>query len=345
MSDFRPYDQRPLMQFLQLLMRTFQVGTWFGVEVRMFWTAAILTPLLLTVWTAPAAGTFAEGLTLVAIQFGLLFGIIWSHEMFHIAAGWRYGIPTNLITLSPLGGLAHLGHAAPTPTAEIRIALAGPAVHLLWLAVFAPLYWLLPGRMLVIAGWTFCPIGFTLWFLVTTNLALMLFNLLPFFPLDGGRAARGLLALKWHPNRVTLWATTAGMIGGGLMMFVAFTRARIESTILFVIGLSVIFACLNERRMARHSLIYQGVQRHPWETDPDAWKRGAAVAEPRPGPLGRWRQRRAAQKKMRSAQAERDLDRDVDAVLERLHDVGMTGLTKDEKSILKRASRRRRGAG
>ena len=50
---------------------------------------------------------------------------------------------------------------------------------------------------------------------VTINTALMLFNLLPFFPLDGGRAIRGLLTMRWQPNRVTLWVTTAGMIGGG----------------------------------------------------------------------------------------------------------------------------------
>ena len=66
----------------------------------------------------------------------------------------------------------------------------------------------------------------------TANWLLLLFNLLPFFPLDGGRAARALLSLRWHPNRATMWVTTAGMIGGGLLMLLALTRGGVGSKLL-----------------------------------------------------------------------------------------------------------------
>ena len=101
--------------------------------------------------------------------------------------------------------------------------------------------------------------------------------------------------------------------------------------------------------MARHALVYQqSVRREPWEQDPDAWKRGAASAavdEPRPGWLARRRQARAEQKAAAQERRDRELDHQVDAVLERVSEVGMSGLTADEKAVLKRASERRRGAG
>ena len=343
-TGFSPYDNRPFAQFWRIVTRTFRIGTAFGVEVRMYWAAAILMPLLMLSWTTPYTDGGLSAFVLVAIQFVLLFTVIWTHEMGHITMGRRYGIPSSLITLSPLGGLAHLGHAAPTPGTEVRIALAGPAVHLIWLLVFAPLAWWLPYGLVTLPDGA-DPLWFTAQLGFYTNLSLMLFNLLPIFPLDGGRTARGLLALRWHPNRVTLWVTTAGMIGGGILVIVGLASVAVASTIMIVIGISCIFGSLHERRLARHALIYQGVQRHPWESDPDAWQRGGTPTEPQPGPLGRWLARRAERKAQRLAAEDRELSQQVDEVLERLQKVGMTGLSKGDKAILQRASKRHRGAG
>ncbi|MFO1077801.1 MAG: site-2 protease family protein [Planctomycetota bacterium] len=336
------HDSGPL-QLLRALLRTFRVGWFFGVEVRMYWAAAIVTPLVFL--SMLGGGALPAGLRLLlALLFtAVLFVIVWTHEMGHIWMARRCGVPTSLITLSPLGGVAHLGHAAPTPASEIRIALAGPAVHLLWLAVSWPLQWLV-GDALIADGSTIAQVGdWLLWFLVSSNQGMLLFNLLPIFPLDGGRTARGLLSLRWHPNRVTLWVATAGMIGGGAIAVSALWSPEVASTIGLLIGLMCIQACIHERRVARHALIYQGVQRHPWEGDPDAWKRGAAAGPPPRGPglFARWRERRRAQ------QAERDraLDAEVDSILGRLHEVGMQGLSTREKATLKRAADRRRGAG
>lgn len=335
------YGDSPWLRLLLALQRSFRIGYAFGVEVRMYWIAAILLPLVFLQWTLPFTGSLGSALLLVAIQFVGLYAIIWSHEMGHIAMGWRYGIPTRLITLSPLGGVAHLQAPAPSPRAEIAITLAGPAVHLLWLVVVWPLALLRPAEASLLQPW-----WFLLWFLQTTNLALLLFNLLPLFPLDGGRCLRALLALRWHPGRATRWATALGIGGGVLLCLYALAAERISSTIGLVLGLSCISACLQERQMIRHLPVYGGfTAAEPWAMDPEAWRRGAAAIERPPGPLARFLQRRRLRQQQRQQQAAMRFEQELDRVLQRVHEVGMAALTAEEKEILRQAAARRRGTG
>jgi Zn-dependent protease len=311
-------------------------------------------PLLLVQAYAPFTASAAEAWLLGVMSAALLYVVIWSHEMGHIAAGWHYRIRTDLITLSPLGGVAHLGAPVSSPREDLFVTLAGPATHLLWLAVFWPLHALLPARILDLDGFAACPIVFAVWYLKVVNLSLLLFNLLPIFPLDGGRTLRALLSLRWHPNLATMWATAVGIGGGIVLCGLALWQPRLESSVGLVIGLSCITASLNERRVARHVLIYgqTAASRMPWEGDPDAWKRGsdawtnaAHEKERRAGWFTRWRRQRAEQKAAARAADAAALEREVDAILERVHQVGMTGLTDREKAVLKRASQRRRETG
>jgi Zn-dependent protease len=341
-TGYRDYDNSPLMRVLRVLSKTFAIGDFFGVHVRMYWVAAIIVPLLFWCW---APGTALMAFALALAWSALLFVVVWSHEMGHIVAGWRLRIRTDLITLSPLGGIAHMNAPAATPRGELLVALAGPAVHLLWLAVFWPLS-LLFDR---VVPFDFASaLGTSVHYVVYLNVGLLLFNLIPFFPLDGGRCLRALLAMRVHPNRATMWATTVGIAGGALLMVFALTQPRLESSVLFVIGLSCILASLNERRVAKHAYIYGHTARQPWESDPDAWKRGAGpVAEPKRGggAIRRWWHARREKRAAVRAARDRDLERQVDQILDRVHKVGMTGLSGRERAVLKRASQRRRGTG
>lgn len=348
MSSYRDYENSPLLRFLQFVMRTFPIGTFFGVPVRMYWAAAILTPIGML--KAVPGGDSALALFAQAVLWSaLLFLVIWTHEMSHIAAGWRRGIPTELITLSPLGGVAHMGAAASSPREELFVTLAGPAVHLVWLAVLWPLDLLLPPVVWNVGG--FDPIGGSVRFLFQANLWMLLFNLLPVFPLDGGRALRALLSFRVHPNRATMWVTTIGIVGGSVIAVLALLRPiGVENTVGILLGISCITSSLHERRMAQHVLVYghaRAMRRQPWENDPEAWKHGGGrrAGERPPGRFARWRASRAAKKAAARAQADAALDREVDAVLDRVHQVGMSGLDEREKAILKRASARRRGTG
>jgi Zn-dependent protease len=338
-----PYDQSPLARFLRALMATFPLGTWFGVPVRMYWAAAIGMPLLYLNWLAPIAATKIELLLLVAITFVGTFAIVWTHEMGHILAGRRFGIPTHLITLSPFGGLAHLGAPMQSPREELVVSLAGPATHLVWLAVFWPLQLVLPSQVLPIDDFWWCPLQYTLAFLVQTNLWLMLFNLLPIYPLDGGRCLRALLSLRWHPNLVTLWVGTIGIVGGTVLAVLGFMRPGFQGTLLLVIGVSCVTASLQAKRAARHVLVYERRgSMFAWEADPDAWKRGPAREPVRKlSWWQQWRVKRAVKKAKSAAIEAAAFDREVDRILGRVHEVGMTGLTEQERATLKQAAKRR----
>ena len=136
------------------------------------------------------------------------------------------------------------------------------------------------------------------------------------------------------------------MIGGGLLVFVSFTRPDLQSSVLFIIGLTCVLRSLEEKRMARHMLVYQqSVRREPWEQDPDAWKHGGAAQgedAQQPGWFAKRRQAKAERRARQQAERERDLNTEVDKVLERVSQVGMSGLTDAEKAVLKKASARHR---
>jgi hypothetical protein len=188
--------------------------------------------------------------------------------------------------------------------------------------------------------------------LVQTNVTMLVFNLLPSFPMDGGRVLRALLAMRMHPNRATMIATAIGIGGGVLLLGYGFSSNGAFGSIMVFIGLSNIFACLDERRVARHSLIYGdadgGGRREAWQSDPDAWRRGedpfAAAGEGKPRrPL--FRSKRERSPAPEAGPPVEDLDQQVDKILERVHQVGLGGLTASERKVLDRASKRRRGAG
>ncbi len=102
------YDERGWVRVLRYLSRTFRLGIFFGVEVRVYWLAIVIMPLIGVFEFARVGGPVLQVAVLSLLMTGLLFLLIWTHEMGHILAGRRFGIYTPLITLSPLGGLAHL---------------------------------------------------------------------------------------------------------------------------------------------------------------------------------------------------------------------------------------------
>ncbi len=194
---------------------TLQLFTLAGTPVRVHWSLAAL--LIVATLGAGALGGWREALR-QGLWWGLLFGFVLLHEIGHLLTARLLQIPVTSVLLWPLGGFTAVRLPPGRFGAEFAIALAGPAVNLL-IALSAMGMGGIPQGM---SGGQGAPWGFwsTLWLL---NLLLGAFNLLPVFPLDGGRILRSILAMGLGEDRGTRLALRMGQAGamgiGGLAVW------------------------------------------------------------------------------------------------------------------------------
>ena len=185
-----------------------QLGSYAGIGVYLHWSFA-----LLIVWIFMAhlgsGNTPTEALAGVGFVLAL-FTCVVLHEFGHALTAKRYGIRTRDITLLPIGGVARLERIPENPIQEFWVAVAGPAVNvvialvlgliLLTLSGVGQLFQLEPMR------------GHFLARLLWVNLFLVAFNMLPAFPMDGGRVLRALLATRLGRLRATVIAANIGQV-------------------------------------------------------------------------------------------------------------------------------------
>ncbi len=206
---------------------SWKLGRFVGIDVFMH-----VTFLLLLGWVLLAHWLQGEGLAaaLEGVGFILaLFGCVVLHEYGHALTARRYGIKTRDITLLPIGGVARLEKMPDEPVQELWVALAGPAVNVVIAAVL--FVWLQITSSLVPLSELEVGSGSFLERLMVVNLFLVGFNMLPAFPMDGGRVVRALLAMRMEYTRAT---HIAANLGQTIAIFFGFLGLLTNPFLLFI---------------------------------------------------------------------------------------------------------------
>lgn len=184
---------------------SFKIGTIAGTEIRVHMTFALL---LVWIWFMhyQIGGTPAawEGVAFIVV----VFICVVLHEFGHIAAARHFGIKTPDITLLPIGGVARLERSPSDPLQELVIAVAGPLVNVLIAAFLVVALGGVVG-LEQLAEPQDPRVSFFVR-LAGVNIFLVLFNMIPAFPMDGGRVLRAILAWRWSWVRATKVAATIG---------------------------------------------------------------------------------------------------------------------------------------
>jgi len=220
------------------------VGRFAGIKVQIHWTFWLLF-VFVGFMVISNNGSYIDVGWHFLFVIALFFCVI-LHEFGHALTARRYGVGTRSITLLPIGGLASLKEMPENPMEEFYIAIAGPLVNVVIALILFPFVPLenyigqdpeaLQGQLSMINGGNF------LFFLFFVNIALVLFNMLPAFPMDGGRVFRALLSLKLGRIRATRVAASVGKF----LAFLFFIYGLFYSVILAVIAVFIYFGAHSE---------------------------------------------------------------------------------------------------
>lgn len=194
-------------------------------------------------WLGWSVGGWSASLWAVAM-ICLLFVCVILHELGHSIVALRFGIEVHSITLLPIGGVAGMKSMPEEPYQELLIAVAGPLVNVIILAILLPFrgfpVWL---DMPIVPGSVPELVDRMIW----ANIILVVFNMIPAFPMDGGRVFRALLAMVFSYGTATAWAAGVGRVMAVLFVLVGLYL----NPFLAFIGVFVFLGAEGEARMVR----------------------------------------------------------------------------------------------
>ncbi len=243
----------------------------FGVPVRLHFTFLLLLVFLLFIGIGGKQSTASTVIYILA-----LFGSVLLHELGHAAVAARFGIRTKEIVMYPIGGVSR-PERPPKAREELWIALAGPAVNLLIAGGIALWFWRekeLPQSLPALLEPTDANLALRIG---VGNLILAMFNLLPAYPMDGGRVLRSILA-RWRPEdeatRITAATGQALAVGLGLFGLLS------SNFMLVFIAMFVYLGAAQEGASAKGRILTAGVPvRAAMVTDFRTLPHGATIRE------------------------------------------------------------------
>jgi Zn-dependent protease len=227
------------------MKRELKIRSIAGISISIHWTFALL--IVWIIFTNLRAGLNAIEIGWMVLFILSLFVCVTLHELGHALAAKRYGIKTKDITLYPIGGVARLERIPEKPSQELVVALAGPMVNIIIMVLLSPFILSAnlgdrePENIMRIDHTNFLPM------LGILNVWLAVFNLIPAFPMDGGRVLRALLSMKMTRIRAT---EIASFIGKALAMGFVFIGFYSNPFLIFI-GLFIFLGAHAENEMLK----------------------------------------------------------------------------------------------
>jgi len=339
---------------------SFKVGRLFDIDIRVH--IAFVICVVVVIWMEMPERGSGEHVALGRIlidavgTYALLFLIVLLHEFGHCFGARYTGGEADEILMWPLGGLAY-ANPPHTASAHMATTVAGPMVNVLICALCSVALVLWMGHLGAVP-WNplhpFVPVSSSL--LLSANTAqlwimrffglsyfLLLINLLPIFPFDGGRIVQAWLWPRKGYHVSMEIATATGMIGAiGIGLVGLFLE---ESWLILMIAVFGYFTCWQTRRMLREGGEFGGGEfGYDFSQGYTSLER-VDTGERRPGFLKRRRARKAAAKVERERQRREDHEREVERVLSKISKSGLHSLSAKERRILEMETERQRAAG
>jgi Zn-dependent protease/CBS domain-containing protein len=227
---------------------SFKIGRFSGIDVRVHWTFFLLLAFFAFIGYQ-ASGSAVGALTATAMIVALFFCVL-LHEFGHSLVAQRLGIGIHSITLLPLGGVSNLESLPEKPADEVKITIAGPLVSV----VLAPIFFgvgLLFGAVPRMPADLFTGVGSVgqfFFYLGYVNVVLAVFNLIPAFPLDGGRILRALLATRLGAVRATDISSAVGKLFAAAFFLIGLISGDL---LLALVAVFIYFGATGEAQMVR----------------------------------------------------------------------------------------------
>ena len=240
-----------------------KLGTFFGIPIAIHWTFILI--LIFFAWRGMSNDLNPTEISLLLVFILTLFLCVVLHELGHALTARRFGIKTHSIVLLPIGGVASLEKMPEKPSQELMVALAGPAVNVVIALILYPFtdytYFTEtinpnpedPTQMVMFKASS----TFFVTYLFVVNIVLIIFNLLPAFPMDGGRVFRALLSFAMPAHKATRIAATFGQIIAVGFILIGLFSAPFNPLIV-IIGLFIFLGAKSESDFKQKEFFMKG---------------------------------------------------------------------------------------
>jgi len=334
---------------------SFKLGRVWAIDIRVH--VAFIICAVVMVWMelppadAPRDWVFAEILFDAVGTYALLFLVVLLHEFGHCWGARHTGGEAEEILLWPLGGLASV-NPPHDPRSNMITTLAGPSVNVLicavcsaalaaWVGSLGAVPWN-PLHPMLPLDHSILPTTAQMWVIRLFGISyfLLLINMLPIFPFDGGRVLQAWLWSRKNYHVATDIATGVGMVGAILIgLFALFIE---QSWLLMLIAVFGYMTCWQTRRMAKEQADF-GMGEFGYDfTRGYSSLEQSGGRERRPGPIARWRAARALRREERERLERQEHRQAVDEVLRKVGRSGLASLNPRERRVLEKETRRAR---